>query len=128
MKKLTILALLFAAGCMAQTVVTITITVPTAAVPVADAYRKTLCLSKDLNGRCIQMQYDSLAIMLKTIIAENVNNLILTPAALWAVQTNDASLPASIKTAIANATTAQLGVDATATAAKLAATTTITVQ
>jgi hypothetical protein len=129
MKTLVLLYVSFVAAGVAQTTVTVTITVPSAAVPVADAYRKTLCAAYDSTGKtCIQLQYPDLQTMLKTIIAADVNNLILTPAALWAIQTNDASLPTSVKTAIVNASAAQLSVDATKTAAALAAATKITVQ
>ena len=128
MKKLILFAFIFAAVGLSQTTVTVTITVPSAAVPIADAYRKTLCSQTDAKGVCIQLQYPDLTTMLKAVIANNISGAIMTPAVTWAITTNDASLPAAIKTALTNATAAQVGVDAAKTAAALAAATTITVQ
>ena len=128
MKKLLLALLLCAGFAMAQTSVTITITVPSAAVPVMDAWRATQCGQMAVNGACAAPKYADLVTMLKAVIAQAIADQMSAPSVQWAVATKDASLPTSIKNAIANATSAQLVVDAVSTAKLLVAATTITVQ
>jgi len=127
MKKIIVLLFIGASLALAQTTVTVTITVPSAAVPVFDAYRKTLCATTDAAGACIALQYTDLVTMVKSIITGAIVNQISTPAAIWAITNNDASLPTSIKAAITAAGTGQVAVDAQGTAAKLASAIKVTV-
>jgi hypothetical protein len=60
-------------------------------------------------------KYDTLAALLKGILADGINAQLVA-AAQWAIDANDASLPAPIKAAI----TARGGADVTISGAKAA--------
>lgn len=101
--KLILGLLIFALACAAQTSVTVTITVPSAAVPVVQAWLNSdmNCAAKDsaTPPACIQRKYDTVSALVKGVLQDAVNAQLVV-AAQWAIDTNDASLPATIKAAI----------------------------
>ena len=117
--KLILGLLILALACAAQTSVTVTITVPSAAVPVLQAWLNSdvNCAAKDsaTPPACIQRKYDTVSAFVKAVLQDAVNAQLVV-AAQWAIDTNDASLPAPIKAAI----TARGGAEATINAGKTA--------
>ena len=108
--KLILSLLIFATVCSAQTVITVTITVPAGSGPVAAAYLKTLCAAKDAVGTCIQPQFASVKEWVTDAVQSAVNAK-LKEAQAWAVAQKDTSLPNPIKAALAAKDTAQATID-----------------
>ena len=118
MKRAILIFFALSAIATAQTSITVTITVPSAVAPIVDAYRKTLCNAKDAVGNCVAPTYADLKTMVTQVLTDAINGICQT-AAQWAIDNNDASLPASAKTAIANKGSAQATIDAAKTATKV---------
>jgi hypothetical protein len=102
MRKLLLLSALFCVGAFAQTTITVTVTVPAAAGPVANAWLLANCPSPLVSGACpVTVQA-----YLKSVVAQAVQQQMQT-ILNWAISTNDASLPNAVKVAITNQQTAQ---------------------
>jgi hypothetical protein len=127
MKKTIFAALLFAVVCCAQTTITVTVTIPALAAPVATNWVASLCASLANNGSCATQQYPDVATAVKALIAQALNAQALT-AALWAVNNQDASLPSAVLGAITSAQAAGLSIDPNKTAAAMVAANPIMVQ
>lgn len=97
MKQLLLLAVLTAAAACAQTTITVQITVPTVAGPVASAWLLANCPSPLVASACpvTVQQY------VKSVVAQAIQAQ-LQSMLQWAIANNDASLPNLVKTAITN--------------------------
>jgi hypothetical protein len=126
MKKLFLILLLMAGSLAAQTTtVTITIVVPTGTAPIVTAWMATQCAQYAADGTtCTTPQYASVKDLLQQTVQAAVNAKLLG-ILQWAVATSDASIPAAVKTQIANRLNAQRAIDAAQTSA---ATSTVTAQ
>ena len=130
MKKLIALFVLLAGIAAAQTTtVTISITVPSSAGPVVTAWLKSQCATYVLDANnnpttaCATQAYPDVKSYLSALLTPQIRTAI-QQAVAWAIANGDASLPAAVRTAIANKNTAQSAVDA----ASAAATPTVAVQ
>jgi hypothetical protein len=128
MKRLFV-PLLLASACFAQTAMTITVTVtiPAPAAPLATAWVASQCATLNADGTCATQQYADVATAVKAFIATALNQQALV-AAQWAVNKQDASLPAPVLAAITGAQAAGVAINATATATAMGQAYPITVQ
>ena len=113
-RMIWILALAILPGLLSAqtTVATVTITVPTAAVPIVNAWIATQCAVYATDGiTCVTPQYASAKDLAQQSILQ------------WAVTTTDPSIPAAVKTQITNRLNAQAAI---ANAQTAAATATVT--
>ena len=113
-----LLLALFAGLLPAQTTVaTVTITVPTAAIPRVTAWMATQCAVYAADGvTCVTPQYASAKDLAQQIVQAAINAKLLG-ILQWAVSTADTSLPAAIKTQIANRLAAQTAITTAQTVA-----------
>jgi hypothetical protein len=121
--KLIFLSMILALAATAQTTVTITINVviPTVAGQVANAWRQSQCAAFDsaTPPACLSLKWPTVSAMIKELVsgpaqaaAQGAVNSTLATAAQWAITTNDASVPAAVKTAIIAKAAAQATIDA----------------
>lgn len=110
--KLTAGLLLFAGLCAAQTTINVSVTLDDNTQKIVNAWRKTQCATTDANNTCIALKYDTLKVLISSLVAEAMNKQI-ADAGQWAIDNNDASLPASVTKAIGSVTSAQATIKAT---------------
>ena len=118
-RTIVILALAILPGLLSAqtTVATVTITVPTAAVPIVNAWIATQCAVYATDGiTCVTPQYASAKDLAQQIVQAAINAKLLG-ILQWAVSTADTSLPAAIKTQIANRLAAQTAITTAQTVA-----------
>jgi hypothetical protein len=124
-RMIWILALAILPGLLSAqtTVATVTITVPTAAVPIVNAWIATQCAVYATDGiTCVTPQYASAKDLAQQIVQAAINAKLMS-ILQWAVTTTDPSIPAAVKTQITNRLNAQAAI---ANAQTAAATATVT--
>ena len=120
MRYLCVLVLLAGALCAQTTTITVTVTVPAGTAPIVTDWLATQCATYNADGvTCATPLYASLKAFVQQTIQTAINNQLAT-ILQWAVATNDASIPAAVKTAITNRTAAQTTISAAQATAAVA--------